>query len=165
MKQLAVFGFRVGRRFARRSRAGGRPRDSDRGRGSCGPSSARRALGFFADELVDSNDQRSRSCRGCQASDICVCWRRRSASSSERAALLAHAACGHRLRIYQALHLPLLRSDLARARGRFVPGHPMAGGPEGGAAQARTDLFRASNLAGLPGKHSDAGRARTASRR
>ncbi|HEY5376695.1 MAG TPA: prephenate dehydrogenase/arogenate dehydrogenase family protein [Polyangiaceae bacterium] len=26
--------------------------------------------------------------------------------------------------------------------GRFVPGHPMAGGPEGGAALARADLFR-----------------------
>lgn len=27
-------------------------------------------------------------------------------------------------------------------RGRFVPGHPMAGGPEGGAGRARADLFR-----------------------
>jgi prephenate dehydrogenase len=32
-------------------------------------------------------------------------------------------------------------SVLPRAR-RFVPGHPMAGGPEGGAARARAELFR-----------------------
>jgi len=32
-------------------------------------------------------------------------------------------------------------AGLPRA-GRFVPGHPMAGGPEGGAARASADLFR-----------------------
>ncbi|MEO7038116.1 MAG: prephenate dehydrogenase/arogenate dehydrogenase family protein [Polyangiaceae bacterium] len=35
-------------------------------------------------------------------------------------------------------------AGLPKAR-RFVPGHPMAGGPEGGASLARADLFRGQN--------------------
>jgi prephenate dehydrogenase len=38
--------------------------------------------------------------------------------------------------------------------GRFVPGHPMAGGPEGGAALARADLFQRQTWLLCP-EHSD----------
>jgi prephenate dehydrogenase len=53
------------------------------------------------------------------------------------------------------------KRNIARAvegsprRGRFVPGHPMAGAPEGGIDLARPDLFRARRWILCP-EHSDA---------
>src|SRR5450755_2501783 len=93
----------------------------------------------LADELVDSNDK-ARVRAVTAESDICVMATPVSVIVSELGALLerAHVVtdCGSTKRT-------ICQAALASPRGRrFVPGHPMAGGPEGGAGQARADLFR-----------------------
>lgn len=92
-----------------------------------------------ADELIENNDaERVRA--AAQASDICVLAAPVSVIAAELPQLLESAPivtdCGStKQSICQAAaHSP--------RRARFVPGHPMAGGPEGGAGQARADLFR-----------------------
>src|SRR6187402_799125 len=93
----------------------------------------------LSDQQVDSGD-RPRVLLAAQAADLCVLAAPVSVIAAELPALLEVAQvvtdCGSTKRsICAAL------SGLARA-GRFVPGHPMAGGPEGGAALARADLFQ-----------------------
>jgi prephenate dehydrogenase len=92
----------------------------------------------LADDLVDSAD-RARVRAVAAASDLCVLAAPVSVIVAELPALLESAQvvtdCGSTKRsIYEAS----LTSPRQR---RFVPGHPMAGGPEGGAEQARADLF------------------------
>jgi prephenate dehydrogenase len=93
----------------------------------------------FADELVSSTDT-ARVHAVVEASALCVLSAPVSIIASELPALLERASvvtdCGSTKRSICAAALDSPR------RGRFVPGHPMAGGPEGGAAQARADLFR-----------------------
>lgn len=93
----------------------------------------------LADELVESHD-RARISAVAGASDICVLAAPVSVIVAELPALLERASvvtdCGSTKRSICAAVLGSPR------RGRFVPGHPMAGGPEGGAAHARADLFR-----------------------
>lgn len=112
-------------------------------------SSAARGL---ADQLVDVGD-RARVRAVAEASDLCVLAAPVSIIVAELPGLLERASvvtdCGSTKRAIW---------DAARGsprRGRFVPGHPMAGGPEGGAAQARADLFRAQTWLVCP-EHSDA---------
>jgi prephenate dehydrogenase len=99
-------------------------------------SSAARAL---ADELVDSGDW-SRIREVTEASDVCVLAAPVSVIAAQLPAFLESAQvitdCGSTKRSICNAALSSPR------RGRFVPGHPMAGGPEGGAGQARADLFR-----------------------
>ena len=99
-------------------------------------SSAVRAL---ADRCVDSNDREAvRSVAG--QADVCVLAAPVGVITAELPGLLEAAQvvtdCGSTKRSICAAV-----SGAARV-GRFVPGHPMAGGPEGGAALARADLFR-----------------------
>jgi prephenate dehydrogenase len=93
----------------------------------------------LADELIESHD-RARIFAVAEASDICVLAAPVSVIVAELPALVERATvvtdCGSTKRSICASVLASPR------RGRFVPGHPMAGGPEGGAAQARADLFR-----------------------
>jgi prephenate dehydrogenase len=92
----------------------------------------------LADELVDSTD-RARVRSVTEVSDLCVLAAPVSVIAAELPALLEWAQvitdCGSTKRsICDAAHT-------SRRRARFVPGHPMAGGPEGGAVYARADLF------------------------
>ncbi len=106
----------------------------------------------FADELVDTGDSvRVRAVA--TTSDICVLATPVSVIVSELPGLLEHANvvtdCGSTKR-------SICQAALASPRcGRFVPGHPMAGGPEGGAGQARADLFRGQTWLVCP-ENSDA---------
>jgi prephenate dehydrogenase len=91
------------------------------------------------DEFVDSAD-RGEVRRVAEASDLCVLATPVAAIVAELPNLLEWAEivtdCGSTKRtICGAV-------SAAPRRGRFVPGHPMAGGPEGGAGQGRADLFR-----------------------
>ena len=93
----------------------------------------------LSDEQVDSSDQQA--VRVCAAeADLCVLAAPVGVIASELPALLEVAQvvtdCGSTKRSICAsvAHLPRVR--------RFVPGHPMAGGPEGGAALARAELFQ-----------------------
>jgi len=93
----------------------------------------------LADELVASDD-RARVAAVAAASDVCVLAAPVSVIVATLPSVLAAARvvtdCGSTKRaIARAV-------EGAPRRARFVPGHPMAGGPEGGAAQARADLFR-----------------------
>jgi len=93
----------------------------------------------LSDQQIASND-RARVLDAARAADLCVLAAPVSVIRAELPVLLEVAQvvtdCGSTKRsICAAL------SGLARA-GRFVPGHPMAGGPEGGAALARADLFQ-----------------------
>jgi prephenate dehydrogenase len=98
------------------------------------------AAQLHADELVESGD-RARVRAVAEVSDICVLAAPVSVIVATLPALLEYAAvvtdCGSTKRSICAA-----ASGSPRA-GRFVPGHPMAGGPEGGATQARAELFRA----------------------
>ncbi|HEY4103976.1 MAG TPA: prephenate dehydrogenase/arogenate dehydrogenase family protein [Polyangiaceae bacterium] len=97
------------------------------------------AARHFADELVDSAD-RARVFAAVAAADICVLAAPVGAIAGDLPALLERARiitdCGSTKRAICAAVAGAPR------RGRFVPGHPMAGGPEGGAGHARADLFR-----------------------
>jgi prephenate dehydrogenase len=138
MKQLAVFGFGlVGASLAAAVRAANpTTRLVAVDLAPVVASSVARAL---ADELVDSND-RSRIRDVAEASDLCVLAAPVSVIVAQLPALLECAQvvtdCGSTKRSICAACAESPR------RGRFVPGHPMAGGPEGGAGQARADLFR-----------------------
>jgi len=105
----------------------------------------------LTDEQIDCTD-RQRVLRAVGDADLCVLAAPVSVIRAELPALLESAPvitdCGSTKRsIWTAV------SDRARA-GRFVPGHPMAGGPEGGAALARADLFQQQTWLICP-EHSD----------
>ena len=93
----------------------------------------------LSDERIDSGD-RPRVLLAAEAADLCVLAAPVGVIAAELPALLEAAQvvtdCGSTKRSICAG----LRG-LPRAR-RFVPGHPMAGGPEGGAGFARADLFK-----------------------
>jgi prephenate dehydrogenase len=93
----------------------------------------------LSDEQVDSTE-RARVQSAVEMADLCVLAAPVSVIRAELPALLESAQvitdCGSTKRSICAAV-----SGLPRA-GRFVPGHPMAGGPEGGAALARADLFQ-----------------------
>ncbi|HET7544567.1 MAG TPA: prephenate dehydrogenase/arogenate dehydrogenase family protein [Polyangiaceae bacterium] len=93
----------------------------------------------LSDEQIASTD-RERVRRGVARADLCVLAAPVGVICSELPALLEWAPvvtdCGSTKRSICAAV-----SGLAQVR-RFVPGHPMAGGPEGGAALARNDLFQ-----------------------
>lgn len=93
----------------------------------------------LSDEQIETGD-RSRIRLVAESADLCVLATPVSVIAAELPKLLESAQavtdCGSTKRsIYASV------AGLPRA-GRFVPGHPMAGGPEGGAAQARADLFQ-----------------------
>jgi len=100
---------------------------------------ARLEVRALSDEQIDSTD-RTRVASAARAADLCVLAAPVSVIRAELPALLESAQvvtdCGSTKRSICAAV-----SGLPRAR-RFVPGHPMAGGPEGGAAMARADLFQ-----------------------
>lgn len=93
----------------------------------------------LTDEQVDSTD-RARVQSAVAAADLCVVAAPVAVIRAELPALLQAGQvvtdCGSTKRSICAAV-----SGLPGAR-RFVPGHPMAGGPEGGAALARADLFQ-----------------------
>lgn len=93
----------------------------------------------LSDEQVDGTD-RARLQTEVALADLCVVSTPVSVIRAELPALIEAAQvvtdCGSTKRSICAAV-----SGLPRAR-RFVPGHPMAGGPEGGAALARADLFQ-----------------------
>lgn len=151
MKQIAVFGFGlVGASFAAAVReAKPEIRLLAVDLPEVVASSAAQRL---ADELVATSD-RAGVVAAVERSDLCVLAAPVSVIVAELPGLLQRAAvvtdCGSTKRsIWNAA----LRSPRS---GRFVPGHPMAGGPEGGAGQARADLFRGQTWLVCP-EHSDA---------
>lgn len=94
----------------------------------------------LSDEQVDAGD-RQRVQTVAALADLCVLSAPVSVIERELPVLLETAQvvtdCGSTKRsIWASI------ASLPRAR-RFVPGHPMAGGPEGGASFARADLFQA----------------------
>ncbi len=93
----------------------------------------------LADECVASDD-RARVQASAAAADLCVLAAPVSVITAQLPALLESAQvitdCGSTKR---SICAAIAGSPKAR---RFVPGHPMAGGPEGGASRARADLFR-----------------------
>jgi prephenate dehydrogenase len=93
----------------------------------------------LTDDQIDSTD-RVRLAAAVGLADLCVLSAPVSVIRAELPLLLASAQvvtdCGSTKRSICAAV-----SGLPRA-GRFVPGHPMAGGAEGGAALARADLFQ-----------------------
>ena len=92
----------------------------------------------LSDERVDSSD-REQVRRVAAEVDVCVLSAPVSVIAAELPLLLESARvvtdCGSTKRSICAGVAGSARS------GRFVPGHPMAGGPEGGAGHARADLF------------------------
>jgi prephenate dehydrogenase len=93
----------------------------------------------LADHCVDSDDRDSVRALAVTA-DVCVLAAPVGVITAQLPGLLEAAQvvtdCGSTKRSICAAV-----SGATRV-GRFVPGHPMAGGPEGGAALARADLFR-----------------------
>ena len=137
MKQLAVFGFGlVGASLAAAVREANPA--THLVAIDLAPVIASDAARVLADELVDASDQ-SRIRQIAEASDLCVLAAPVSVIVAQLPALLECARvvtdCGSTKRSICAACAQSPR------RGRFVPGHPMAGGPEGGAGQARADLF------------------------
>jgi len=109
-------------------------------------------LTVLADEFVDSsNAQEVR--RVVELADCCVLSAPVSVIEREGARLLQWARvltdCGSTKRSIAAA------IQNSPRRGRFVLGHPMAGGPEGGAARARPELFRGQSWLLCP-ENSDA---------
>lgn len=92
----------------------------------------------LSDERVDSGD-RARVQQAVATADLCLLAAPVSVIARELPALLECAEvvtdCGSTKRSICAAIAGLPRAS------RFVPGHPMAGGPEGGAERARADLF------------------------
>jgi prephenate dehydrogenase len=97
------------------------------------------AVRALAHVCVDSTD-RERVRLVAAAADLCVLAAPVAVITAELPCLLEQAQavtdCGSTKRSICAA------VAAAPRLGRFVPGHPMAGGPEGGAALARADLFR-----------------------
>ncbi|HKO53828.1 MAG TPA: prephenate dehydrogenase/arogenate dehydrogenase family protein [Polyangiaceae bacterium] len=93
----------------------------------------------LSDEQIDSTD-RVRVLAAADGADLCVLAAPVDVIRSELPLLLQSAQvvtdCGSTKRSICAAVAGQPRA------GRFVPGHPMAGGPEGGAALARADLFQ-----------------------
>lgn len=93
----------------------------------------------LSDQQVDSSD-RARVQQAAAVADLCVLAAPVSVIESALPVLLETAQvvtdCGSTKRSICAGVAGLSRL------GRFVPGHPMAGGPEGGAVLARADLFQ-----------------------
>jgi prephenate dehydrogenase len=93
----------------------------------------------LTDEQIDSTD-RARVRSVASSADLCVLAAPVSVICAELPSVLESAQvvtdCGSTKRSIWAA-----ASGLPRA-GRFVPGHPMAGGPEGGARFARAELFQ-----------------------
>jgi len=93
----------------------------------------------LTDEQIDSAD-RERVRRAVAAAELCVVAAPVAVIRAELPALLEFGQvvtdCGSTKRSIAAALVGHPRA------GRFVPGHPMAGGPEGGAALARADLFQ-----------------------
>ena len=100
---------------------------------------ARPELLALTDEQIDSAD-RALVQRTVRSADLCVLATPVSVIRAELPALLESAQvvtdCGSTKRSICAAVAGLPRAPY------FVPGHPMAGGPEGGAAFARADLFQ-----------------------
>ncbi|HEX3774364.1 MAG TPA: prephenate dehydrogenase/arogenate dehydrogenase family protein [Polyangiaceae bacterium] len=138
MKQLAIVGFGlVGASLAAAVRAADSAIEIVAvDRAEVVTSAAARRL---ADELVDVAD-RAHVVAIAEHADICVLSAPVRVIAAELPALLERARivtdCGSTKRAICAAVAGAPR------RGRFVPGHPMAGGPEGGADHARADLFR-----------------------
>jgi len=112
---------------------------------------ATREVRALTDEQIDSGD-RAGVLSAVAAADLCILAAPVSVIRSELPALLDVAQvvtdCGSTKRSIAAAV-----ADSSRAR-RFVPGHPMAGGPEGGAGLARADLFEGQTWLICP-EHSD----------
>jgi len=93
----------------------------------------------LSDEQVDSADTAGVQ-RAAAEADLCVLAAPVSVIAAALPALLEAAPvvtdCGSTKRSICATVAGLPRAA------RFVPGHPMAGGPEGGAGRARADLFQ-----------------------
>ncbi|MET0793746.1 MAG: prephenate dehydrogenase/arogenate dehydrogenase family protein [Polyangiaceae bacterium] len=100
---------------------------------------ARAEVLALSDQQIDSADRVSVQ-RAAAAADLCVLAAPVSVIERALPMLLETAQavtdCGSTKRSICAGI-----ADLARV-GRFVPGHPMAGGPEGGAGLARAELFQ-----------------------
>jgi prephenate dehydrogenase len=98
------------------------------------------AVRALSDEQVDTADRHAVQ-RVVAAADLCVLATPVSVIVSELPTLLESASvvtdCGSTKGSIGA------RVSALPRRRRFVPGHPMAGGPEGGAELARADLFQA----------------------
>jgi prephenate dehydrogenase len=98
------------------------------------------AVRALSDEQVDAADRQAVQ-RVAAAADLCVLAAPVSVIVSELPTLLESARvvtdCGSTKGSIGA------RVSALPRRRRFVPGHPMAGGPEGGAELARADLFQA----------------------
>jgi prephenate dehydrogenase len=96
-------------------------------------------VGALSDEQVDSAD-RAGVQSAASAADLCLLAAPVSVIESALPALLEASQvvsdCGSTKRSICARIAGLPRA------GRFVPGHPMAGGPEGGAVRARAELFQ-----------------------
>ena len=151
MKRLAVFGFGlIGASIAaavRRASPTVQITAIDVPSALAGPEV--RAL---SDQQLDSADRASVQ-RVAAASDLCVLAAPVSVIASVLPVLLEAARvvtdCGSTKRsIYAGV------AALPRV-GRFVPGHPMAGGPEGGAGLARAELFEGQTWLVCP-ENSDA---------
>lgn len=97
------------------------------------------AVAALAHERV-ANDDRERVQALAAAADLCVLAAPVSVIAQQLPGLLEFAQavtdCGSTKRSIVAAAAASPRAP------RFVPGHPMAGGPEGGASHARADLFR-----------------------
>lgn len=112
--------------------------------GAVSAKAAQRAV----DELADARDRAARQ-RAFSSATLCVL----AAPVHTIASLVGEALdaaqvvtdCGSTKRAIARAALPSPHRD------RFVPGHPMAGAPEGGFAQARPDLFQGSRWILCPG--------------
>ena len=113
---------------------------------------AEREVLALSDQQVDASDRVAVQ-RVALSADLCVLATPVAVIARELPALLEVARvvtdCGSTKRSICASV-----SGLPRAR-RFVPGHPMAGGPEGGAALGRANLFQAQTWLLCP-ENSDA---------
>ena len=151
MKQIAIFGFGlVGASIAaalRESGSGLQVTAIDLPAVITTP-----AVRALADQCV-ATDDRARVQVVAAAADLCVLAAPVSVIRAQLPALLEAAQvitdCGSTKR---SICASVVGSPKAR---RFVPGHPMAGGPEGGAALARADLFHAQTWLLCP-ENSDA---------
>ncbi|MEP7048717.1 MAG: prephenate dehydrogenase/arogenate dehydrogenase family protein [Pseudomonadota bacterium] len=97
------------------------------------------AVRSLADQCLAS-DERDRVQAVAATADLCVLAAPVSVIAAQLPSLLEFAQvitdCGSTKRSICAAAAASPRAS------RFVPGHPMAGGPEGGASRARADLFR-----------------------
>jgi prephenate dehydrogenase len=138
MRQLAIFGFGlVGASIAAAVREAGA--NVEIAAIDLPAVIAMPAVRALADRFVASDDE-ERVRTIASAADLCVLAAPVSVIRAQLPALLEFAQvatdCGSTKR---SICAAVAGSPKA---GRFVPGHPMAGGPEGGAGLARGDLFR-----------------------